>query len=378
MFLHRFSMLATVFVLALFVGPSVFAADDGWCHADTTAKLVGCVEEGARIQLTGTTFELNAPLELPGDIVIRGKGRDKTVLHYTGQKAVVRRINNQKITKIVIRDLALDGGSKTDSEDEEVRRNHRHAAYCLNIDGANDAADTKYKGRLANIEDQRNAVANGNETQVQLLNLGARNCRIQGIYISDVNGILIKNLRLHHNGVEKKFHHNMYLRRVYNVYIDNVESFAAASRGLNLAQVRFAGVKNYVARHNGWDGIRLARAEHVRVENSAAYGNKRNGMVTYNESEEAASSPEKRIYVFPELNRRNYNISIVNSSANNNDKAGFYFRAVRTDDKRGTAGATLKNSSASGNGGAGCYREGTPKMTLSGNSIQNHQCHSDH
>jgi len=332
------------------------AADAKTYTANNRTQLYSAIEKvkkdgGGTINLKGRTFtNIDKPLNLPANITLKGVP-GKTVLQYTGSKnkSVIQR--SGKIGKIVIRDLTING-KDTDEVDG--------AANCIKIDGTDNLYSTRHS-----IKDVRDKVTAGDRTKLKIRNVTAKNCRVQGIMISDINGVQIKDLKLDDNG-STMLHHNIYLRRVYNAVIENVDSRNAKANGFNASQVRYVTLKNYTGINNGQDGARFARSEHTKINGAYMNGNKRYGVSYFNEDESASGTPVKN-----SKDKYNYNAQIINSTIEGNYNHGMYLRYIKTDKTRGKSGFTIQNNVVRKNKGYGTLRAKSPTGKFKNNSFSN-------
>ncbi|RMD77601.1 MAG: hypothetical protein D6820_11280 [Lentisphaerae bacterium] len=204
---------------------------------------------GGIVTLKAGVHKVSSSLLIHSNIILQGElARDRTkVVIVPGKEGMNQPLitNNKPIHNVIIRNLTIRG----DLRDEEKRY---PAEYLRN---KNIPMRTGLLGIFFNAGGDSYETAQNQNITID--NVEVINCSM-GIHIKGSRDVTLSRLNLHDNGMIKKYFHNMYLRRVFNVFVkDSIFYDSPTGCGINISQSGDVHIENCEARDNFWRGIRI-------------------------------------------------------------------------------------------------------------------------
>lgn len=246
--------------------PSQFHVHDVNVPANSSDETIQAAINSASIAGGGTVtlekgkYSIKKPIYLKRNVTITGAGKGATVLQIDanlGANGALTSNNSNPAVNVIIKNLTVDGVAA--AEPDKVLNHDEIANYGILLDGNSYVND---KVLFDNIE-----IKNTN----------------MGLHMKGSSNVTVQNSEFHDNGGSINFWHNIYLRRVTKVLIENCDIYKSNSgNGINISYSDHVTVDSSKIHDNHFRGIRVAVSSFVDVTNNNVYGNKTGDGIIYN------------------------------------------------------------------------------------------------
>lgn len=222
---------------------------EGWEPVGTDEDMQTALDAHKRIRLAPGVYEVSEPIRLSSGMRIRGAGRNKTVVKWTGGKnrngaVFMGGSKGQGISDVRIRDLSIRGGSSADRKRRLRARNGTMKdgkLQKLNPEGSERGIK-----RMSGIK----IIGQKGGEAIRLSGLGIRDLDRYGIHVKNARKLALTDNLVRRCGTSRAYDHGVYTRRVDEVvarggrYSDNSGAgmkVADAERGLRLERRKRGG-----------------------------------------------------------------------------------------------------------------------------------------
>lgn len=274
-------------------------------HSDSSTQgtIQYYIDQGyGHIHLQPGDYSIDDQLTLTSNLTIEGSGWDSKIVMSSSSTAdgIAKDGSGTGIDNVVLKDFFIEG--------EPSERTN-----CIYIGGS---------------DSDRN-------TSIRIEGLKVQNCGEHGIHVKGTNQLIISNIVVSNCGTDTEEDHNIYLRRIDNGTISDVISKEAAANGFNGYDLDGVSITNFIARDNGFRGIRVSGSSRVTISNSQAIDNGEIGFMIQEELDEDDGTTHY-----------SYNVTLSGCVAYGNDGSG-----VRLGSAGGyyvVTGCVIKNNGAYG------------------------------
>ncbi|WP_083837602.1 right-handed parallel beta-helix repeat-containing protein [Paenibacillus sp. Aloe-11] len=247
---------------------------------------------GGTVTLEKGSYSIKKPIYLKSNVTIAGAGKGNTVLQIDanlGANGALTSNNSNPAENIIIKNLTVDGVAAT--EPDKASSHEKITNYGILLDGSSYVND---KVLFDNIE-----IKNTN----------------MGLHIKGSSNVTVQNSEFHDNGGSIDYWHNVYLRRVTNVLIQNCDIYKSNSgNGINISYSDHVTVDSSKIYDNYFRGVRVAVGSYVDVTNNEVHGNKTGDGIIYNSEESGVT-----------------NFRIINNTVSNNGGYGIFINVACSD-----------------------------------------------
>lgn len=187
---------ALLFLLLLLFAPSLFAQD---AEQKKLQRLFITATDHSTVELPEGTFQLNVSLWLDGkkNVIIRGKGMDKTILNFTNQVSGAEGIKVTNGQNITLQDLTVQ-----DTKGDAIKTQHVNGITFRNVKAE--------WTRGANSKNGAYGLYPVQCTNVLIEGCEARGASDAGIYVGQSNRIVVKNSKAYENVAGIEIENSMY------------------------------------------------------------------------------------------------------------------------------------------------------------------------
>lgn len=235
-------------------------------HADATESgtIAQCIttlvaKGGGTVTLARGTYNTQGTIALQDNISIIGAGRAGTIVAYNGTGAHdIFSTAGRTVDNVTLRYMTVRGTNATGQTGIQL----------------NDAGNTATSDR------------------VTIRNVIVEDCGQYGIYIKGANGVLLTDLNIRNNGTSATTEHNVYLRRVNNVKLENSTVSGSSASGLHIVDGEDVVIRTLTADANGYNGVRLNASQYVRLVSSTLTSNGENGYDGRNDSTQSPTTSD--------------------------------------------------------------------------------------
>jgi len=224
---------------------------DDHSNSSTEGTIQYYIDQGyGNIHLQPGEYSIDDQITLNSNLTIEGSGWDSKIVMSTNSTAdgIAKDGSGNGINNVILKDFLIESESSA-------------VTNCIEIEGS---------------DSDRN-------TSIRIEGLKVQNCGENGIHVKGTNQLIISNIVVYNCGTDTEEDHNIYLRRINNATISNVVSTYAAANGFNGNDLDGVSITNYIARDNGFRGIRVSASSRVTISNSQAIDNGEIGFMIQEE-----------------------------------------------------------------------------------------------
>jgi parallel beta-helix repeat protein len=219
----------------------------------------GCVTLRPGVYKIDRSIVLHSNITLQGDPSVHS---DRiTIIPQNEDMDAALLTNTKPITNVTIRNLSIRGNVK-DGEQNYPDSYHKNPKGRVR---------KGILGILFTAEGESYESAENRDITIDSVEVS--HCSM-GIHIKGTRDLSLTNLDIHHNGMVRKYFHNVYLRRVFKARIaDSTFYDSPTGCGLNISQSGDITLTNCSAHTNYWRGMRIYGEQGWVIENISVTGN---------------------------------------------------------------------------------------------------------